>query len=98
MTSPNLLLVLLLQEEWYKVPDTGVMGQAPIKQNQTKLSGIFIQRVWKKFPGVVGLKNILWNQLDLRGRMREKVSVVSGDCFGDCLLAGSAWWHSVQQG
>lgn len=38
MMFANLLLVLLLQEEWYEVPDAGVMGQASIKQNQMKLS------------------------------------------------------------
>lgn len=27
--------MLLLQEEWYKILDIGVMGQAPIKPNQT---------------------------------------------------------------
>lgn len=36
MTLPNLLLVLLLQVEWYKVLDTGAVGQAPIKQTKIK--------------------------------------------------------------
>lgn len=31
MMFANLLLVLLLMEEWCKVPDTGGMGQASIK-------------------------------------------------------------------
>lgn len=44
-------------------------------------------------PGAVRLKNILWDQLDVQGRMREKVGVVSGDCFGD-----SVYWQAVPAG
>lgn len=47
--------MLLLQEEWYKVPDTGVMGQAPFKQNQTKPN----QTLWHLYS--TRMENVPWS-------------------------------------
>lgn len=94
MMFANLLLVSLLQEEWYKVPDTGVMGQAPIKQNHTKPS----QTLWHLYSTC--MENIPWSSqaeeytVKPIGSVREEegeggccVRRLWMLCFGDsCLL------------
>lgn len=99
MMFANLLSVLLLQEECYKVPDTGVLGQAPIKQNQTKPN----QTLWHLYSTCMG--NIPWSS------KAEEYNVEPIGCAGEekgevgcCvrrllwrLLFICAWWHSVQQ-
>lgn len=98
MMFANLLLVLLLMEEWE--PDTGVMGQASIKQNQTN-PNLTLCHLYSTHT-----ENIPWSSkaeeytVELIGSSGEEEGE-GGCCVRRLLwrlLFISAWWHSVQQG
>lgn len=91
---------LLLQEERYKIPDTGVMRQASVKQNQTKLH----QTLWHLYSTC--MLNDPWSSkaeeytVELIGSSGEEEGE-GGCCVRRLLwrlLFNSAWWHSVQKG